>query len=121
MNESHDPKIDAFLAGKSAYTLELFHQFITEFKMLGKIKLEATKTMIAIDNGQKRIAWITQLGKHFIHVVFSFKQPFHDNLCFQKIGQVPGSNQFNHHFRMLEKEDLNDEVRGFMKKALEHQ
>jgi hypothetical protein len=118
MNETYDPKIDTFLAGKSAHTLELFHHFITEFEVLGEIKLEATKTMIAVDNGQKRIAWITQLGKNFIHVVFPFKEPYYDNLCFQKVAQVPGSNQFNHHFRMLAKEDLNDEVKTYMKLSI---
>lgn len=115
MSASQNPSVTGFLAGKSEHTLELFHHFITEFEALGAIKLEATKTMIAIDNGHKRIAWITQLGKNFIHVVFPLKQAYQDNLCFQKVAQVPGSNQFNHHFRMLHKEDLNDEVKGFMR------
>lgn len=119
MSESHNPSIDAFLVGKSEHTLKLFRHFVTEFEALGNTKLEATKTMIAVDNGNRRIAWITQLGKNFIHVVFPFKEPFYDNLCFQKVAQVPGSNQFNHHFRMLSKEDLNDEVKGFMRITLE--
>lgn len=119
MSNSENPSIADFLSGKSEYTLELFHHFIAEFEALGTIALYPTKTMIAVDNGHKRIAWITQLGKNFIHVVFPFNQPFHDNLCFQKMGQVPGSNQFNHHFRMLNKEDLNEEVKLFMRMALE--
>jgi len=120
MNSLENPSIVPFLAGKSEHTLDLYRHFITEFEVLagGNIKLEGTKTMIAIDNGQKRIAWITQLGKNFIHVVFPLKEPFYDNLCFQKVAQVPGSNQFNHHFRMLNKEDLNEEVKGFMRIAL---
>jgi hypothetical protein len=74
--------------------------------------------MIGIDNWNKRIAWITQLGKNFVHVVFPFKQAYEDNLCFQKIAQVPGdAKQFNHHFRMLLKEDINEEVLKFMKLA----
>jgi hypothetical protein len=75
--------------------------------------------MIGIANLHKRIAYITQLGKNFIHVVFPFKERFEDNLCFQKIAQVPGELQFNHHFRMLHKDDLNDEARKFMKMAYE--
>ncbi len=118
MSTSKDPSIAGFLTGKSEHTLSLFEHFVAEFEALGTISLHPTKTMIAIDNGQKRIAWITQLGKNFIHVVFPFNQPFHDNLCFQKVAQVPGSKQFNHHFRMLHKEDLNDEVKDFMKLAL---
>lgn len=99
--------------------MELFLHFISEYEKIGNFTLEATKTMIAIDNGHKRVAWITQLGKNFIHIVFPLHEPHHDNFCFQKVAQVPGSNQFNHHFRMLSKEDVNNEVKSFMKLALE--
>jgi hypothetical protein len=76
--------------------------------------------MIGIANSKKRIAWVTQLGKNFIHVVFPFPEAYTDNLCFQKIAEVPGDiKQFNHHFRMLYSQDLNDEVLGFMKRAFE--
>jgi hypothetical protein len=118
MGTSENQTIAGFLAGKSEHTLGLFEHFVSEFEGMGTISLHPTKTMIAIDNGEKRVAWITQLGKNFIHVVFPFKEPFYDNLCFQKVGQVPGSNQFNHHFRMLRKEDLNGEVKNFMRMAL---
>jgi hypothetical protein len=92
-----------FLTGKSEHTLMLFNHFVSEFK---------------IANSHKRVAYITQLGKNFIHVAFPFKEAYPDNLCFQKIAQVPGdSYQFNHHFRMYNKEDINDEVFGFMKRA----
>jgi hypothetical protein len=30
---------------------------------------------------------------------------------------VPGDMQFNHHFRMLQKEDVNEEIIGFMRLA----
>ncbi|MBD1362481.1 hypothetical protein IDJ77_01545 [Mucilaginibacter sp. ZT4R22] len=110
-------QLSAFLAGKSAHTLMLFHHFIAEFNKIGNIKVETTKTMIGISNNRHRIAWVTQLGKNFIHIVFPFKQEYPDNLCFQKVGQVPGQQQYNHHFRMLNMEDVNEEVLGFMKLA----
>src|SRR5450432_1104428 len=106
-----------FLTGKSGETLALFHHFIAEYGQLGEITLYPAKTMIGIANADKRIAWITQLGKNFIHVVFPFKKPYPDNMCFQKIAQVPGEEQFNHHFRMYYKEDVNEEVIQFMKLA----
>ena len=109
--------VQDFLTGKSNVTLELFHHFISEFNKVGAITLHPAKTMIGIANSDKRIAWITQLGKNFIHVVFPFKEPYPDNLCFQKIAQVPGGDQFNHHFRMYYKEDVNEEVMQFMKLA----
>ncbi|GAA4102782.1 DUF5655 domain-containing protein [Mucilaginibacter panaciglaebae] len=111
------PRISEFLAGKSAHTLMLYDHFLSEFEKIGDIIVEPTKTMVGISNAHKRTAWITQLGKNFIHIVFPFRQPYNDNLCFQKVGQVPGSQQFNHHLRVLNAEDINDEVIGFMRRA----
>jgi hypothetical protein len=95
----------------------LYNHFLKEFAKVGKIDLHPAKTMIGISGPGNRIAWITQFGKNFIHVVFPFKTAYSDNLCFQKIAQVPGTDQFNHHFRMLYPEDVNAEVISFMKKA----
>ena len=113
-----DKTIADFLAGKSQHTVELFQHFIAEFNSVALIEVSAAKTMLGISNMHKRIAWVTQLGKNFIHIVFPFKEPHYENLCFTKIAQVPGDNkQFNHHFRMLHKEDINDEVKYYMKLA----
>lgn len=107
-----------FLQGKSEHTLELFNYFVDQYTKLGKVTIHPAKTMIGIATPRKRIAYITQLGKNFIHVVFPFEQPYPDNLCFQKIAQVPGdAKQFNHHFRMYAKEDVTKEVVKFMKLA----
>jgi hypothetical protein len=114
---SDEIQIRAFLNGKSEHTLNLFHYFAQEYQKIGNVVLHPTKTMIALGNPDKRIAWVTQLGKDFIHVVFPFKQLYPDNLCFKKMAQVPGSNQFNHHFRMYNTNDINDEVLNFMKLA----
>lgn len=73
--------------------------------------------MIAIATEQKGIAYVTQLGKNFIHVVFVFRIPYTDNLCFQKIVPAYGKNRFNHHCRIFSTEDINQEVRKFMKLA----
>lgn len=111
-------KIGDFLSGKSDHTKELFHHFINEYGKIGLITVHPAKTMIGIANDKKRIAWITQFGRNFIHIVFPFTKPYSDNLCFQKIARVPGGgHQFNHHFRMLHKDDINDEVKYFMKLA----
>jgi uncharacterized protein DUF5655 len=111
--------LQQFLIGKSELTLTLFDHFINEFQKIGPVTIHPAKSMIGIANSHKRIVYVTQLGKNFIHTVFPFKQPFNDNLCFQKIAQVPGDMQFNHHFRMLQKEDVNDEVQSFMQMAYE--
>lgn len=113
-----DPNgLSEFLNGKSEASLILLNHFISEFEKIAPVTLHPAKTMIGISNSHHRVAWITQFGKNFLHVVFPFKQPYPDNLCFQKIAQVPGDMQYNHHFRMLQKEDINNEVKEFMKLA----
>ena len=107
-----------FLKGKSEHTVSLFRHFVQEFQSAGKVTLHPTKSMIAI-GATKRIAYVTKLGKDFVDVTFPFRQSYTDNLCFHKIAQVPGQQQFNHHFRMYRKEDVNEEVIGFMKLAIE--
>jgi len=112
-------ELHQFLVGKTEDTLALFDHFIAEFQKIGAVTIHPAKSMIGVANSHKRIAYITQLGKNFIHVVFPFKERYEDNLCFQKIAQVPGDVQQNHHFRMLYQDDVNDEVRKFMRIAYE--
>jgi hypothetical protein len=113
-------ELAGLLNGKSPHTRELFDHFVNEFKTIAPLTVHPAKTMIGIATSRKRIAYITQFGRNFIHVVFPFDRPYPDNLCFQKIAQVPGDvKQFNHHFRMLDKDDINDEVKSFMRLAVE--
>src|SRR4051794_37074567 len=115
-----DEAIGVFLHKKSEQTIALFDHFLNEYKKLGTIYLYPAKTMIGIEHDGRRIAWITQLGRNFIHVVFPFETAYSENLCFTKVAQVPGDKkQFNHHFRMYYKEDVNEEVIRFMKLALD--
>lgn len=113
--DDHYDSLKSFLNGKPEQTLILFHHFVNEFQKVAPVTLHPAKTMIGIANSHKKIAYITQLGKNFIHVVFPLRERYEDNFCFQKIAQVPDSMQFNHHFRMLQKDDVNDEVREFMR------
>lgn len=118
MANIEDPELSTFLNGKSEITLRLFHHFTEQYSKIGNVTFHAAKTMIGVSNGNERVAWITQLGKNFVHVVFPFKQAYEDNLCFQKIAQVPGdAKQFNHHLRIYDKGDINKEVLTFMKLA----
>ena len=95
----------------------LFNQLFSEFGKIGNVSVRPVKTMIVISTARKGIAYAVP-GKTFLHVVIPFTQPYPDNLCFQKIVQVPGTQkQFNHHLRLLSKEDLNAEVKKFLKLA----
>jgi hypothetical protein len=118
MNNQTRPVLEEFLQVKSETTRNLLDAFIAHYETIAPVTLHSAKTMIGISNGNRRIAWITQLGKNFVHVVFPFRQPYGDNLCFQKIAQVPGDDQqFNHHLRLFAPEDLNAEVLAFMQLA----
>jgi len=120
INQPHscnDKTLGEFLKNKSPYSIELFGHFIKEYKRIGKITVHPTKSMIGVA-GRKNCAYIIQLGRNFIDIVFPFKQAYDDNLCFTKIKPVTGTNDYNHHFRMCYKEDINEEVKHYMKLAL---
>jgi len=102
---------------KSVHALMLYNHFTAELQTIGPIIIHPHKTMISFSNEHKRVTYITQAGKNFIDVVFPFKQRYDDNLCFKRIQEVPGRRVIYHHFRMLQKEDVNDEVRKFMRIA----
>lgn len=107
-----------FLNGKTEYTLGLFRFFIEQLAEMSEVNLRATKSMIVIKS-KTPFAYLTQLGKNFIHVVIPFDQPHENNLCFTKIAKVPGTEQFNHHLRIYFKEDINEEVKTFLKMAID--
>lgn len=120
VGKSGPEPLEEFVAGKPAQTVSLLHYFIDEFARIGKVQAVPAKTMIGIATKRKRIAYVTRIGRDFIHVVFPFTEPHENNLCFEKIAQVPGeARQYNHHLRLYRRDDLNDEVRSFMKLAYE--
>jgi hypothetical protein len=111
-----DKVLDDFLNNKSEHTVELFWHFADSFQQLGNVTIHPTKSMIGF-TAKTRMAYVIRLGKNFVDVVFPFDQAYTENLCFHKIAQVPGTQQYNHHLRLLDKKDLNAEVKKFMKLA----
>src|SRR6185312_6549268 len=118
VHSCRDKELSDFLSGKPPHTVELFDHFVTEYRQIGDVKINAAKSMISFA-ARTRFAYVIQLGKNFVDVVFPFKQAYTDNLCFNKIKPVPGSNDYNHHLRLFFKEDINDEVKMYMKMAYE--
>ncbi|MEO8111422.1 MAG: DUF5655 domain-containing protein [Ginsengibacter sp.] len=119
-NQHHscrDKQVIDFFKGKPAHLAELFDHLVMNFRELGDVKYHATKSMIAF-SVRTRIAYITRVGKNFIDVSFMFNKPFNDNLCFYRIGRVPGTDQYNHYFRMIYEDDINEEVKQYMKLAI---
>lgn len=120
VHSCHDKQLTEFFKGKSEHTLELFKHLAAEFGEIdGDITIHPTKSTISFA-ARKRFAYVIQLGKNFINVVLPFKQVYEDNLCFNKIRLVPSSDDYNHHLRLYFKDDINNEVRGFMRLAWEN-
>jgi hypothetical protein len=116
VHSCNDTILDDFLRDRSLHTISLFWRFVEVYQQLGKVTIHPTKSMIAFA-AKTRIAYAIRLGKDFVDIVFPFERPYFDNLCFRKIAQVPGQQQYNHHLRLTHSEDINAEVRKFMKLA----
>jgi hypothetical protein len=119
VHSCRDKELADFLNEKSQYTIDLFNHLVNEYQQIGDVRLHPAKSMISFA-ARTRFAYVIRLGKDFVDVVFPFKQAHEDNLCFSKIKPVPGSDDFNHHFRMYFKDDINDEVRMYMKMAYDN-
>jgi hypothetical protein len=104
------------LAGKSEITLELFECLINNFQQIGTVTVHPAKSMICFSS-RRNFAYVIQLGSNFVDLVLPFKEAYEDNLCFRKIKPVPGSNDFNHHVRIFSKEDFNEELMEYVKRA----
>lgn len=118
-NQTHycgDRTVGDFLVGKTETAIELFNHLISKIEEIGPVQLHATKSMIVI-SAETRFAYVINLGKTFVDVVLPFKELYEDNLCFRKMAQVPGTNDFNHHLRIMFPEDINEEVTDYLKKA----
>lgn len=112
----NDKVLADFFNGKSDETIALFWHFVQSYQEIGKVTVHPAKSMIGLA-ADTRIAYVIRLGKNFVDVVFPFRQAYPENLCFHKIAQVPGDQQYNHHLRLFSKSDVNKEVRKFMKLA----
>ena len=118
-NQHHyckDKTVGDFLIGKTETALQLFEHLITRLEEIGPFRLHATKSMLII-SADVGFAYIIAVGKNFVDIVLPFKKHFEDNLCFGKVALVPGSNQYNHHLRIMQTEDINEKVFSYLKQA----
>lgn len=118
-NQKHfcaNKSVGNFIAGKTETSLALFDKFTAKLQEIGPIKIHATKSMLVISS-HLAFAYVITLGKAFVDVVLPFNEANTDNYCFRKIGQIPGTNTFNHHLRLMYAADLNDEVCYYLRKA----
>ena len=110
--------VDSFFLGKSDHLIDLFQHFIKEYQKLGNFALHPAKSRIAFA-AKIRFGYISRIGIDFIDIALTFNKPYRDNFCFYRIGEVPGGKIFQHYIRLVYKDDINDEVRKFMRMALQ--
>lgn len=110
--------LESFLLGKPEHIRSAFdalHEYVLQLTGY----LAPTKTMIALA-GKKRFGYIYQITRNRIELVLLFHGIRHeDNLCFSRIANVPGSNQYNHVVHLTSADDFNDEVKKFVRMAYE--
>ena len=58
--------------------------------------------------------------RNFLDVALTFPKPYPENYCFIRIGEVPGGKYYQHYLRLYRKDDINNEVRKFMRMALDY-
>lgn len=105
-----------FLIGKTDLSLALYNELISTLEKIGPISLRETKSMMVIASDAD-FAYVIKLAKNFIDIALPFNEPFTENFCFRKIALVPGSNQHNHHLRIMSAKDFNEEVMEYFRKA----
>jgi hypothetical protein len=116
-NQSHscgNYTVDKFLQGKSEKVIELFHFFLSEYKTIGAFELHPVKTRVALLT-KMRFCSINRLGKNFMsgHLILTAS---HNRSCFYKIDNLQ-NRFFVHHFKLRNKEELNDDLKTCMKEA----
>ena len=120
-NSNHsckDKTVEDFFVRKPIEMRLLFDYFISEYRQIGEFKLHPAKARIGFA-AQIRFGYLKYIGKDFIDIAFTFNKAYRDNLCFYRIGEVPGGKYFQHYLRLMRKEDINEEVKIYMKMALD--
>ena len=103
INQNHphscgERTVEEFLEGKSPKTVALYHHFIQEYQKIGDFVLHPAKSRIAFA-AKIRFGYVQRLGKDFVDVALTFNKPYVDNLCFFRIGEVPGGKYYQHYLR----------------------
>jgi hypothetical protein len=119
-NQSHSCggyTVEDFLKGKSAKSVELFHDFLSEYRKIGPFDLHPVKTRVALLT-QMRFCSINKIGPDYINIHLVLTQHFDDTTCFNKIDNL-ANRFFVHHAHLYNKDDITDELKKYMALAYE--
>ncbi len=114
----NDRTVESFLRGKSDAMVELYGHIEKVFKELGEVAVHPAKSQIGFAT-KRRFAFIPGIAKAHIDLALVMNEAFEDNLCFYRIGHIPGTEKYVHYARLLHPNDLNEELRMYMLKAIE--
>lgn len=117
-NQSHscgNYTVADFLKGQTEKAIDLFNDFVAEYRKIGEFELHPVKTRVALLR-KMRFCSINKLGKDFIDVHFVLTQPYEDNSCFYRIENL-ANRFFVHHLKIHERKNINAEVRKYMRLA----
>jgi hypothetical protein len=119
-NQSHSCggyTVDDFLKGKSAQSVALFHDFLSQYRKIGPFDLHPVKTRVALLT-QMRFCSINKIGTDHIDIHLVLTQLFEDTACFYKIDNL-ANRFFVHHARLYNKDNITDELKKYMAMAYE--
>jgi hypothetical protein len=117
-NQSHscgDFSLQKFLTNRPEASINLFRHFLSEYRKIGPFDLHVVKTRVALLT-KMRFCAINKMARDYIDVHLVLTQPFVEQDCFRKIENI-GDRFFVHHLRIKSKENINREVKKFMKLA----
>jgi len=119
-NQSHSCgryTVDDFLIGKSESAVDLFNFFLSEYKKIGEFQLHPVKTRVALLT-KMRFCSINKIGKDYLEIHLVLTAPHNNDSCFYRIDNL-ANRFFVHHMKIYSREDITDELRGYMKLAFD--
>ncbi len=120
-NQSHscgDYSVEGFLEGKPDRLVDLFHDFIREYRKIGELTLHPVKTRIALLS-KVRFASVNKIGKDCLvgHLVLT-RRANHKSL-FTKIDNL-NDRFYVHHFRLSHMNEIDEIFIGYMREAYDY-
>ncbi|HVV56518.1 MAG TPA: DUF5655 domain-containing protein [Mucilaginibacter sp.] len=114
-NQSHSCggyTVDDFLEGKPEHSVQLFNDFLDEYRKIGPFELHPVKTRIALLT-KMRFCSVNKIGAGHIAIHLVLTTPFEHTLCFYKIDNL-ANRFFVHHARIYDHEDFTAELKYYM-------
>ena len=117
-NQSHscgNYTVGDFLRGRPRKAVDLFHDFIRQYRRIGPFRLDPVKTRVALLT-LIRFCAINRIGEDYIDVHFVLTEPHDTGGRFRRVENL-GNRFYIHHLRIRQKADIDGEVLKCMRLA----